>query len=215
MFVAVVLALGLVFPVNAQRSQFGGNPIFQEFMTAQRQKGQAFQDAENQEGKAFLATQAGKPKVEKIAAIRVFKTEQYEKNCAFREKSSEEWDAFMTQAFAQKGAQGGQQLAMMKQRREAQMVKTREFFAQKHAENMAFLDKALGDQALDGAELDKALGEFFQAQKASAEQFMNQLRQGSGQGQGQGQGQGKGQGRGWGSGQNRGGQSFQGPSGSR
>ncbi|HQG29943.1 MAG TPA: hypothetical protein PLY73_15425 [Candidatus Ozemobacteraceae bacterium] len=168
--------------VYATERDLGRSQAVQEFMAAQRQKSQAFQEAENNDGKAFMAALAGKPKAEKIAAVRTFKTEQYEKNCAFREQMMAEWDAFLaTQGSSNVGAAQGRR-EMMKQRMAEQNSKIKAFFAQKHAENMAFLDRMLADSSMDGAALDKEMSTFFQNQKASAKEHMDSIRRPAGKG---------------------------------
>lgn len=166
----------------AQQSGPGRNPAVQEFMAAQRQKSQTFQETENSDGKAFMATLTRKPKAEKIAAVRTFKTEQYEKNCAFREQMTAEWEAFLAKQGTSNDSAAQGRREMMKQRMEGQNVKIKAFFAQKHAENMAFLDRMLADSTMDGAALDKEMSAFFQSQKTSAKEYMDSIRQPSGKG---------------------------------
>jgi len=179
----MILAFLLVsLCASAQQGGPGRSPAMQAFMAAQRQKSQAFQETENSDGKAFMATLAGKQKEEKITAVRTFKTEQYEKNCAFREQMTAEWETFLaTQGSSNNGAAQGRR-EMMKQRMAEQNAKIKAFFAQKHAENMAFLDRMLADTSVDGAALDKEMSTFFQNQKAAAKEYMDSIRQPSGKG---------------------------------
>lgn len=174
----VVLASLLVSPcVFAQQGGPGRSPAMQEFMSAQRQKSQVFQERENSDGKAFMATLAGTSKAEKIAAVRTFKTGQYEKNCAFRDQMTAEWEAFLArQGTSNNGAAQGRR-EMMKQRMADQNGKIKAFFAQKHAENMAFLGRMLADPSIDGTALDKEMAAFFQNQKASAKEYIDTIRQ--------------------------------------
>ncbi len=185
----------LITPTAPGWSQMGpmGNPAIREFMEKQKEKGKEFTEAENKEGKEFMETLAGKPKAEKIAAIRAFKTTQYEKNCAFREKLVAERDEFIAKTWAAGNAPPQKMQERLKSRFAEQNAKIKEFFEKKHQENMAFLDKVLADATLDGAALDKAMSEFFQAQKASAEEFMTKLRE-EAQAQGQGRKGGMGMG---------------------
>ncbi|MFZ2958212.1 MAG: hypothetical protein WA705_15090 [Candidatus Ozemobacteraceae bacterium] len=54
----------------------------------------------------------------------------------------------------------------------AEYEEMKSFFAGKHAENLAFLDKMAADQTMDGPALNQAIQAFFQSQKADAQQYM-------------------------------------------
>ncbi|MBU1109906.1 MAG: hypothetical protein KKB51_24710 [Candidatus Riflebacteria bacterium] len=174
-------SLGMCFGAGGmgKNQGFRDNPAVKEFMAAQAKKGEEFNALEAKEGKEFMATLIGKSKEEKIAAIRTFKTTQYENNCDFREKMLAERDAFMADLQSKSGsnsAGANPQRAMMESRKAQMNTKITNFFAQKHAENMAYLDEVLKDPSIDGTSLDKALSSFFQKQKADAGKFMNELR---------------------------------------
>ena len=172
MFVAAFLFSGLSGWAQMGRM---ANPAIKEFMESQTVKGKEFQEAENKEGREFMESLAGKSKAEKIAAVRTFKTTQYEKNCTFREKMIAERDEFLAKIWASGSAPPQQMQGMMKKRFADQNAKIKEFFAKKHEENMAFLDKVLADASLDGPGLDKAMGDFFKTQKATAEDFVKKM----------------------------------------
>ena len=134
----------------------------------QQEKTQAFLAQEEADGKAFMASLAGKPKAEKLAAIRRFKTGQYERNCDFRDEMIQERRRGIVAAQASRAPGGGSGAgggAWLLKRMEANYEEMKAFFAGKHAENLAFLDKVAADASLDGPALDQALTAFFQAQK--------------------------------------------------
>jgi hypothetical protein len=187
---ALVLGMMLVAAIGFAQPSTGGrgmghngpmDPAVTEFLAAQQRKGQAYQEQEAQEGHEFMATVADKPKAEKLAAIRAFKTASYEKNCAFRQQHWDEMNAFFAQRMGQRQdlPQGtGDRLARMNEWRAEQINMVTAFFAARHDENLAFLDAAAANPALDGPALDQALKEFFQQQKESARVFMQELRPG-------------------------------------
>lgn len=160
---------------NSGRQSMGKRKAIEEFKQSQQMKAHEFLEKEIQDGKDFSATMTGKKKEEKLQAVREFKTEQYEKNCAFREEMHNSQKSFMEAQF-----QGGSGNSMMKQKMFARIDSDYEemkvFFTQKHSENMNFIDNLLKNPTIDGAESDKTLSDFFQSQKDSAKEFMEQYR---------------------------------------
>jgi len=158
---------------QAKMGQAGGAEL-EAFKAKQQSKTQEFLVQEAADGKAFVDTISSKPKHEIISATREFKTAQYEKNSEFREKMHNERLTFVE---ARMGKNPNMP-ADMKEKRlssiKADYEEMKVFFAKKHAENMAFLDKMLVDETMEGAALNKALQGFFQSQKDSAKVFMGQ-----------------------------------------
>ncbi len=169
-------------PLVAQPAQNRGGGMGQSsgsmqmgaLRAAQQEKLQAFLAEEEAEGKEFMNSMAGKPKSELIAALKDFKTRQYEKNSAFRQQLQEERIATLEAGFAARpGAnQAMKERALGKFSENYEEIKT--FFARKHQENMDFLDRVNADTTLEGQGLNSELQRFFQGQKESAKAFMDQ-----------------------------------------
>jgi hypothetical protein len=142
----------------------------------QSDKVRDFLDKELADAKALMASLAGKPKAEKLAAIKAFKIQQYEKNCAFREEQHKERLAQVEQRLQARQNANPQARQTRLASVEQNYTEAKAFFAQKHQENLAFLDKVAQDPTLDGPALDKTLEDFFQAQKAAAQEYMAKRR---------------------------------------
>lgn len=154
----------------------GNNPEMAALRASQQEKLQAFLAEEEAAGKEFMASMAGKPKSELLPALKEFKTRQYEKNCAFREEQYQERLTTVEASFAARAGVSSQMKEKMLARMQENYAAIKTFFAGKHQENMEFLAAAANDASLEGAALNEALQKFFQAQKESAKQFMEQQR---------------------------------------
>ncbi len=154
----------------------GGSPEMAALRASQQEKLQAFLAEEEAAGKEFMASMTGKPKSELIVALKEFKTRQYEKNCAFREEQYQERLATVEAGFAARGGAGQPMKEKVLARMQESYAGIKTFFAGKHQENMDFLAAAATDESLEGSALNEALQKFFQAQKESAKQFIEQQR---------------------------------------
>lgn len=118
---------------------------------------------------AFMATLTGKPRDEKLAAIRQNSIRQYEKNKTLREKNYQQsltkYKAnLQTGSMIRRGIIESRLAALDRNFNELQ-----EFIAARHQETLAFIDKSKADPTLDGAALDQALREFFKSQREAVQ----------------------------------------------
>ena len=151
------------------------DPKFQALMAEQKSKSGEFQAAEVKDAEEFSKTLAGKGKPEILEAVRAFKTEKYAKNCEFRDALYGETRAF-AENFQTRGGSGETMKARMLKRLEANYEERKNFFKQKHHENMAFLDKLASDDSIQGQALMNKLQEFFRSQKEAAKAYMGKRR---------------------------------------
>ena len=125
--------------------------------------------AQGMDEETFMGTLAGKPRAEKLAAIRQYKIRQYERLKKMREEAHQTWQR-KTEGNLQgrSGAARGiieNRLAIV----DRNFNEMQEFIAGKHRENLTFIDKLQADPSLDGAALDKTVRDFFQAQKEAGQ----------------------------------------------
>lgn len=169
---------GNVSSSGMNRGGGSGNAEVMAFREEMQKKSQEYQAQEAAEGEAFMQSLAGRPKADLLSALRVFKTEQFQKNTVFRTELSASWLAFIEKRLSSNPQGNPARLQQMKARMASNEEEMKTFFAGKHAENMAFLDKVAADPTLEGQALTTALKTFFQGQKESAKTFMDQRRQG-------------------------------------
>jgi hypothetical protein len=158
-----------------QRMQ--GSPEVRDFKERQQKKMQDYLAKFQEENNAFMSTLAGMQRDQKIIAVRDFIRNQYDKNSAFRKQMYEEQRAFIQKRLnANPNVQPFIEEKMLSRiDRDYQELKA--FHAGKIAEDMEFLAGLLKDKSIDGQELNTKLQEFFQSQKADAQQFLqNQQR---------------------------------------
>jgi hypothetical protein len=118
---------------------------------------------------AFMANLTGKPRDEKLAAIRQNSIRQYEKNKTLREKNYQQSlnkynTNLQARGMAARGIIENRIAALDRNFNELQ-----EFVAAKHQETLAFIDQLKAQAILDGAALDQALREFFRSQRAAVQ----------------------------------------------
>jgi hypothetical protein len=118
---------------------------------------------------AFMAKLTGKPREEKLTAIRQNSIRQYDKNKTLREKNYQQslskYKAnLQTGSMVRRGIIESRLAALDRNFNELQ-----EFIAAKHQETLAFIDKLKADPTPDGAALDQALREFFKSQKEAVQ----------------------------------------------
>lgn len=157
------------------RSGAGGARM-QALMAEQKAKTDAYLAEQAKETETFMKTLAGKGRDEVIAGVRAFKTDHYEKNCAFRAERFAERRAFAESRGAAAGRQA--QVARRIAQMDANFEKLKAFHAGKHAENMAFLDGLAADPSVAGEALAERLKEFFQSQKEDARAFLEGMKDG-------------------------------------
>ncbi|NLI78198.1 MAG: hypothetical protein GX442_17405 [Candidatus Riflebacteria bacterium] len=196
---AGVLALCLAaIPLGAQvgsrqgrqgpRGMAGGmasDPEMQAFQQQQKAKTDQFMAELDQRAKEFMPTLAGLPKADKLAAVRAYKTDYFQRNSAFRLEMHQAHRAFVAQRMAARGMPPQAQATMLG-RIDASYAEFVAFHEKKHQENMAFLDGLEKDPALDGPALDKALADFFKSQKEDARKFLEEQKAGAQRGGQQG-----------------------------
>ena len=181
LFLFALILISCAMPACAQDGQSGRgggmmrDPKFQALMAEQKSKSGEFQAAEVKDAEEFSKTLAGKGKPEILEAVRAFKTEKYAKNCEFRDALYGETRAF-AENFQTRGGSGETMKARMLKRLEANYEERKNFFKQKHHENMAFLDKLASDDSIQGQALMNKLQEFFRSQKEAAKAYMGKRR---------------------------------------
>ena len=165
-------------PGGMNRGGASANPEVMAFRADMQKKSQEYQAQEAAEGEAFMQSLAGNSKANLLSALREFKTRQYHKNTSFRADLSSSWLEFIEKRLNTSPQGNPAMLQQMKARMASNEEEMKSFFATKHTENMAFLDKVAADPTLEGQALTTALKTFFQGQKESAKGFMDQRRQG-------------------------------------
>lgn len=121
------------------------------------------------EDEAFMSKLSGKPRAEKLTAIRQHTISQYDKNKTLREKNYEQslskYKAnLQTGSMMRRGIIESRLAAL-----DRNFYGLQEFIAAKHQESLAFIDKLQADPALDGAALDQELRKFFKSQKEAVQ----------------------------------------------
>jgi len=162
----IILILGLYFAV------FFYVPSSEQFKLEQQKKSREYTEQLDRENEAFLKTLAGKSKEEKLEAIRVFKNEHYRKNCAFREKMYQGRRAFIEELIAGRTNMPPERKKQMLANIDKDYEELKAFHVQKQQENMDFIDTLLKDHSIDAEKLTQAMQDFFKAQKADAQKFL-------------------------------------------
>ncbi len=153
------------------------DPEMQAFQQEQKAKTDQFLAELDRRAKEFMPTLAGKPKADKLAAVRAYKTDYFQRNSAFRKEMHEARRAFVARRLAARSMPPQAQAAMLG-RIDASYAEFVAFHEKKHQENMAFLDRLAQDPAMDGPALDQALADFFKSQKEDARQFLEEKKRG-------------------------------------
>ena len=151
-----------------------GSPEMQQFKAQQQQKIQEYLDQLNRNGKIFMQSLAGKSKDQILEELKVFKTEQYYKNSAFRQQMHEEQKAFISKRFDENPNANTAMKDRMLNRIDQDFEDLKAFHAGKHEENMEFIDRLAADESMQGEKLMSTIQDFFKSQKADAKAFLQQ-----------------------------------------
>lgn len=152
----------------------GSDEELQAFKEEMQKKSAAHMEKVNQEAQDFLKTLSGKSREEILDAVRDYKTDYYNKNCAFREEMQQERMGFFNKRFDANPNMSQEMKDRMVSRLQQQYEELQAFHVQKHAENLAYIDQIEADTSLQGQEMMQAIQEFFQSQKDDAREFMEQ-----------------------------------------
>ncbi len=149
----------------------------QNFKARQEEKMRQYLERFNQENQAFLPTLAPMGRNEKLKAVKTFISKQYRQNSDFRKKMYEEQRAFLQERFKANPHVQPAMKERMLSRINQSYADMKAFHEGKFREDTAFLDGLIKDISLDGQELNTALQEFFQSQKADARDFLESQQQ--------------------------------------